>query len=105
MKNNFFYILFFLLFFFKISISFADEIFNKGKEIFLKQGNCTSCHTLSDANSSSNIGPNLNEIRPSLEMVIAIVKKGRGVMPGYQDILTSEEIKAVAQYVSEASNQ
>ena len=104
-NRKIFYIIFFLIFCSKFSISNADEIFNKGREIFLNQGNCASCHALSDVNSSANIGPNLNEIRPSLEIVLAIVKDGRGVMPSYQDILSSDEIKAVAHYVSKASNQ
>ena len=40
----------------------ADEVFEKGREIFLEQGTCASCHTLNDAGSQANIGPNLNEI-------------------------------------------
>jgi len=36
----------------------ADEIFKKGREIFLEKGTCSSCHTLNDAGSQGNIGPN-----------------------------------------------
>ena len=46
----------------------ADEVFEKGREIFLEQGTCASCHTLNDAGSQTNIGPNLNEIRPDLNL-------------------------------------
>ena len=42
----------------------ADELFNKGKEVFLGAGNCAACHMLSDAGSNAMVGPNLNEIRP-----------------------------------------
>ena len=57
-----------------------------------------------DAQSIAMIGPNLDEVRPSLEKVLATVTNGIGVMPAYQDILTKEEIEAVAHYVSKASN-
>ena len=56
----------------------ADEIFEKGREIFLEQGTCASCHTLNDAGSQANIGPNLNEIRPDLNRVIIAVTNGIG---------------------------
>ena len=42
----------------------ADELFNKGKEVFLEAGNCAACHMLTDAGSNAMVGPNLNEIRP-----------------------------------------
>ena len=78
----------------------SDEIYNKGKTIFLEQGNCAACHTLLDAGSDGNIGPNLNEIRPDLMRVIVAVTNGIGVMPAYQGELSTEEIEAVAHYVS-----
>ncbi len=84
--------------------SYGDEIFDKGREIFLNDGNCASCHSLSDAKSIGVIGPSLDEIRPTLEVVLATVTNGIGVMPAYQDILSKEEIEAVAHYVSKASN-
>tara|TARA_Y100000590_G_scaffold42239_1_gene44951 strand:- start:395 stop:712 length:318 start_codon:yes stop_codon:yes gene_type:complete len=90
--------------FFLSKTSSSDDVFKKGKEIFLNDGNCASCHTLSDAKSIAVIGPNLNEIRPTLEAVIATVTNGIGVMPAYKDILSKEEIEAVANYVSKASN-
>ena len=82
----------------------ADEVFEKGREIFLNDGNCASCHSLSDAKSIAVIGPSLDEIRPTLEVVLATVTNGIGVMPAYQDILSKDEIEAVAHYVSKASN-
>ena len=94
-----------LLFMFFLTQSLnADEILNLGKEIFLEKGNCAQCHALSDAGSSGDIGPNLNLIKPSLETVIMVVTNGIGVMPAYDGILSSNEIKAVAKYVSEKSN-
>ena len=81
----------------------SDEKYDKGKIIFLKQGNCAACHTLLDAGSDGNIGPNLNEIRPDIMRVITAVTNGIGVMPAYQGELSPEEIEAVAHYVSVSS--
>ena len=83
--------------------SFSDEMFNLGKEIFLNNGNCATCHSLKDADAVANVGPNLNEIRPDIGRVINSVTNGIGVMPAMLGILTDKEIKAVAYYVSEAS--
>jgi len=83
----------------------ADQALQQGREVFLNQGNCTSCHTLSDAKSNGSIGPNLNEIMPSKDRVLAAVTRGIGVMPAYDGILTPDEIDAVAHYVSTVSQQ
>ena len=94
-------VIFSLIFFSELK---SDEIFLKGKDVFLNSGNCSTCHSLKDANSYANIGPNLNEIRPVLERVYTVVMNGAGVMPSYQGILTEEEMKAVSYYVSESVN-
>ena len=83
----------------------ADELFNKGKEVFLGAGNCAACHMLSDAGSNSMVGPNLNEIRPDIQRIIMAVRNGIGVMPAMEGILTDEEIEAVAHYTSIAAEQ
>ena len=82
----------------------ADEILDLGKNIFLEKGNCATCHALNDAGSIADIGPNLNLIKPDVGRVVMAVTNGIGVMPAYEGILTSEEIEAVATYVSEKSN-
>ena len=82
----------------------ADEILDLGKNIFLEKGNCATCHTLNDAGSNADIGPNLNLIKPDVGRVVIAVTNGIGVMPAYEGILTSKEIEAVAAYVSEKSN-
>ena len=83
----------------------SDEIFKKGREIFLEQGTCASCHTLDEAGSEAEIGPNLNEIIPDLNRVIIVVKNGIGVMPSFEGILTADEISSVAHYVYTATDQ
>jgi len=83
----------------------ADELFNKGKEVFLGAGNCAACHMLSDAGSNAMVGPNLNEIRPDIQRIIMAVRNGIGVMPAMEGIITDEEIEAVAHYTSIAAEQ
>ena len=95
-----FLLLFNLLLFNK---TFSDEKFDLGKNIFLNAGNCATCHSLKDANAVGNIGPNLNEIKPDIGRVVNSVTNGIGVMPSFVEILSEEEINAVAYYVSESS--
>ena len=102
-------IIFIILYSFVFNISSykninADDLFEKGKQIFLEDGNCATCHTLADANSNGNIGPNLNEIKPDISRVLMAVTNGIGVMPAYQGQLSDEEINAVATYVVESTN-
>ena len=83
--------------------TFSDEKFDLGKDVFLNTGNCGSCHSLKDAGTVANVGPNLNEIRPDIGRVIISVTNGAGVMPSYLGVLSQDEIEAVSYYVSEAS--
>ena len=100
---NIFYCIFALIFLSFQNIK-ADDLFDEGKKIFLGGGNCATCHTLQDANSNGNIGPNLNEIRPDIVRVLSAVTNGIGVMPAYEGQLSTEEIKAVANYVAKSTN-
>ena len=92
-------LIFLIILFLNTQKLLADEVFEKGRQIFLEQGTCASCHTLNDAGSEANIGPNLNEIRPDLNRVIIAVTNGIGVMPSFEGILTADEINLVAHYV------
>ena len=98
---NFFFTIMFVLF---TQTLCANEILDLGKNIFLEKGNCAACHTLNDAGSNADIGPNLNLIKPDVGKVVMAVTNGIGVMPAYEGTLTSEEIEAVALYVSEKSD-
>jgi mono/diheme cytochrome c family protein len=73
-----------------------------GKSIFAENG-CGSCHTLADAGSSGTIGPNLDQSQPSVELAIERVTNGKGQMPSFKEDLTEAQIRAVAEYVSEAA--
>ena len=101
---NYFIAFFIFLFSSNIYVN-ADELFNKGKEVFLGAGNCAACHTLSDAGSVGEIGPNLNQIRPQVQTILMSVRNGAGVMPAMEGILSDEEIEAVAHYVSISAEQ
>ena len=83
--------------------TYSDEKFDLGKDVFLNAGNCGSCHSLKDAGTVGNIGPNLNEIRPDLGRVVNSVTNGIGVMPSFLGILSEDEINAVAYYVFEST--
>ena len=102
-KKNFYFlviIIFINLFFLPVK---SDTLFELGKDVFLNKAVCSTCHTLDDAGSNADIGPNLNEIRPDKMRVISTVTNGIGVMPAYEDELTPEEIEAVAHYVSKST--
>jgi mono/diheme cytochrome c family protein len=86
-----------LLFFSKIS--FADEKMILGLQVYNNKAACGTCHTLQSAESSGNIGPNLDMLKPQMEQIINAVTNGIGVMPPWEGVLTSEEIEAVAYYV------
>lgn len=70
-----------------------------GKTIFATAG-CTGCHTLSAAGSTGTVGPNLDQAKPSKELVVDRVTNGRGGMPSFKGQLSEAQIQAVAEYVS-----
>jgi cbb3-type cytochrome c oxidase subunit III len=71
-----------------------------GKTIFATAG-CTGCHTLAAAGSHGTVGPNLDDAKPSKELVIDRVTNGMGGMPSFKGQLSEAQIQAVATYVSE----
>jgi outer membrane protein assembly factor BamB len=73
-----------------------------GKEVFT--ANCGSCHTLADAGTSGNVGPNLDELQPDAGTVEEQVRNGGGGMPAFEGRLSDEQIKAVAAYVAAVAN-
>jgi mono/diheme cytochrome c family protein len=73
-----------------------------GKAVFASAG-CGGCHTLADAGSSGNVGPNLDDAQPDMALVVERVTNGAGAMPAFKDQLSAEEINNVAAYVSQAA--
>ena len=70
-----------------------------GKQVFASAG-CGGCHTLKDAGSTGNVGPNLDQLKPSQPTVAHQVEVGGGAMPSFKGRLSDAQIKAVAAYVS-----
>ena len=69
-----------------------------GKSIF--SASCAQCHTLADAGTTGTVGPNLDDSRPSKELVTDRVTNGKGAMPSFKSSLDPAQIEAVAEYVS-----
>ena len=74
----------------------------KGEPVFASAG-CNGCHTLSAANAKGSIGPNLDEAKPSFDLVVERVTNGKGVMPSFKGQLTDEQINDVAAFVAEST--
>ena len=74
-----------------------------GKTIFTT--NCGSCHTLADAGTSGNVGPNLDDVKPTSDKVVTQVTNGGGAMPSFKGTLDDDQIQAVADYVSSVAGK
>jgi sulfite dehydrogenase len=53
-----------------------------------------------DAGSTGTIGPNLDDAKPSFDLVTERVTNGKGVMPSFKGQLSDQKIADVAAYVS-----
>ena len=74
-----------------------------GAAIYNEQG-CGGCHVLEAAGSSGSVGPNLDESKPELDLIVDRVTNGQGVMPAFGDELSEEEIQNVAAYVFQSTH-
>lgn len=74
-----------------------------GKTIFTTT--CGGCHTLADAGTSGAVGPNLDDSKPSQELVTDRVTNGKGAMPSLKGSLDEAQIQAVAEYVAAAAGK
>lgn len=70
-----------------------------GEQVFASAG-CGGCHTFSAAGSSGAVGPDLDDLAPSFDAVVAQVTNGGGAMPSFKDELSEQEIRDVAAFVS-----
>jgi cytochrome c oxidase subunit 2 len=88
-----------------------------GKQIFTGGAGCGGCHTLADAGTSGQIGPDLDQalkgkdaafIRQSIEDPNAVIAKGYGanIMPGnFGQTLGPQEIDALVAYLKGATSK
>ncbi len=75
-----------------------------GKKVFASAG-CGGCHTLADAGSGGNVGPNLDTAKPAAALVKTRVTNGKGAMPSFKGQLSDEQIADVATYVSSVAGK
>jgi mono/diheme cytochrome c family protein len=69
-----------------------------GKQVFQTAG-CAGCHTLKDAGSTGNVGPNLDQAKPPLSLAVERVTQGAGAMPNFTSQLSAKQIADVTAYV------
>ena len=74
-----------------------------GKPLFQSKG-CTACHTLKDAGATGTVGPNLDEVKPTVGIAVDRLLNGKGAMPSFKSQLTTKQIADVAAYVVQASH-
>ena len=87
------------------SSTFADPKMDLGLEVYNNKAQCGVCHALQAAGSAGDIGPNFDQLTPTIPQIISAVTNGIGVMPPWEGILTDEEIEAVAYYVFQSTNK
>jgi mono/diheme cytochrome c family protein len=61
---------------------------------------CAGCHTLSVADASGAVGPNLDTTSLSKEEIEARIRSGGGAMPPYEGQLSDTEISSLADLIS-----
>ena len=75
-----------------------------GKDVFLNVAGCGGCHTLSAAGSTGTVGPNLDEKKPPLSLILDRVTHGKGVMPSFSGSLSPTQIADVAAFVFQSTH-
>ena len=84
---------------------YADDKMIIGLDVFNNKAMCGTCHTLQAAGADGNIGPNLDMLKPQIQQTINAVTNGIGVMPPWGDVLTIDEIEAVAYYIFKSTDK
>jgi sulfite dehydrogenase len=75
------------------------QVSARGEQVFTQR--CGNCHTLKAAGTRGGVGPDLDDVKPDQSKVTETVQNGRGAMPSFAGQLSRDDIRAVAQYVSE----
>jgi mono/diheme cytochrome c family protein len=74
-----------------------------GAAIF--KAKCSSCHTLAAAGATGTVGPNLDQLKPAMAVVVHQVTNGGSIMPAFKGTLSAAQIQAVAKYVSSSAGK
>lgn len=72
-----------------------------GRALFMSS--CASCHTLAAADASGQIGPDLDDLQPDRERVLAAIEEGPGAMPA--GLYEGAKAEAVADFVAQNAGQ
>lgn len=77
----------------------------RGRELFVER--CRQCHTLKAVNAVAQVGPNLDQLRPTKNLVLDAIKNGRARGNGAmaKDLVVGEDAEAVAAFVAKAVGQ
>jgi mono/diheme cytochrome c family protein len=73
-----------------------------GAKVFADAG-CGNCHTMKAAGATGATGPNLDDLRPNADRVERQVRSGGGGMPAFEDRLSDDDIREVAEFVATSS--
>ena len=74
-----------------------------GKQVFVT-ASCGSCHTMKAAGSTGEVGPNLDQLKPSFGRIQHQVEVGGGPMPAFKGQLSDQQIQDVAAYVYKSTH-
>jgi cytochrome c6 len=74
-----------------------------GKSVFASAG-CGGCHTLKAASSTGTVGPNLDQLKPSLSAATKQIKNGGRGMPAFSGQLSDQQIADVAAFVVQSTH-
>jgi cytochrome c6 len=75
-----------------------------GRGVFQSAG-CSSCHVLADAGAKGQVGPDLDDVQPSLAAARKQITDGGGGMPAFKDTLTEHQLDLVARYVASVAGR
>jgi cbb3-type cytochrome c oxidase subunit III len=81
----------------------TTNVGTNGAAIF--KTNCASCHTLAAAGATGTVGPDLDQLKPAMALVVHQVTNGGAIMPAFKGKLTPAQIQAVAKYVSSSAGK
>jgi cbb3-type cytochrome c oxidase subunit III len=79
---------------------FATQSVTGTNGLMIFKAKCAGCHTLAAAGATGTVGPNLDQLKPPFARVQKQVIHGGSIMPAFQNVLTSAQIKAVAMFVA-----
>jgi len=90
----------FSLIFLQLTLSnvFAADVFN-GREVYLRE--CMACHGAAGEGNMPGM-PNFKEGQTLFKTdnaLIDAIRDGKGIMPGFNGLLTDDDIRDVAAYI------